>query len=273
MSFPVNIVVALHSEAKPIIECFDLELSHELSEFPVYENERIRLIRSGVGKQSVIRATEFLSNSDRNSRYRAWLNVGTAGHRSFEVGAGVLANKIVDQATGRSWYPSAFCSASWTCGQVITVDEAELDYQEDACFDMEAAGFYPTACRSSLIDLIFCYKVISDNMTHPVQNITRSLVNQLVNSHLPNIKGLIDELDNRFRIVSDKYLQKDLTESFSQKWRFTVTQQLLMRKLLNRCAVLGYEVTADSESIAHCRDSRAVIRTIEKTLDSHWKPI
>ena len=273
MSFSVNIVVALHSEAKPLIEQFGLDLRHEHSEFSVYAKAPIRLIRSGIGKQSVTRATEYLVKSDKNSPCQGWLNIGIAGHRLLEVGTGVLANKIIDQASARTWYPSPFCSSEWKSSQVITVDEVELHYAEDACYDMEAAGFFPTACRSSLADLVFCYKIVSDNKTSSVQNITRSFVNQLVSSQLTNIQVLTDELDKRVKTVLDRIPQQDLPESFFNKWRFTVTQQLMMRRLLNQCSILGYEITTESESMVHCQNSRAVIHTIQKTLDSHWKPI
>ncbi len=267
----LNIVQALKAEAQPLIEYFGLKLSSEHLDYSVYVNEYINLIISGMGKASAKNATEYLANSQQTSGHRAWLNVGIAGHPSLPIGAGVLANKILNQATGETWYPAPLTNSKWERCQIITVEEVEKCYREEACYDMEAAGFFPTACHNSLVDMVSCYKIISDNKKQSIQQVTRPFVVEIIRSQLPNIEALMNQLLERVQLVSARWLETDSTNVFFGKWSFTVTQQFTMMKLLSKCAGLGYQITSDSEEIRSCSDSRAVIQVIQQTLDSHWK--
>jgi hypothetical protein len=46
---------------------------------------------------------------------------------------------------------------------VLTVERVEEEYAPPWVYESEAAGFFPTACRFSVAELVHCYKVISDN--------------------------------------------------------------------------------------------------------------
>jgi len=263
-------VVALKPEATPIIRHFGLTALPKSAEFPVYVGESINLIRSGVGHKASALATKYLADFLQEVKFSAWLNIGIAGHRSFEVGVGVAVNKIVDAKTGKTWYPSALVSKNWSNDTIMCVEYPELQYKQDASYDMESAGFYEMASKISLNELILCYKVISDNRDHSVKNISKESVSRLIHSHIPNIELLVRVLNERAQLIMDRNSSEILATPFFENWRFSVTQQYLLRNLLNQCAVLGYEISVNSADIKNCRNSRQVMQKIRDKLDSFW---
>jgi hypothetical protein len=52
-----------------------------------------------------------------------WLNVGVAGHKSANIGAGLLANKIIEASSAKAVYPVPMLS-DMPSSVVITVDQA-----------------------------------------------------------------------------------------------------------------------------------------------------
>ena len=76
----INFVVALASEAKPLISHYGLTLQSHRRGFPLYAGTDLRLVVTGIGRVRVAAGTAFLagSNSDASG---PWLNIGIAGHR------------------------------------------------------------------------------------------------------------------------------------------------------------------------------------------------
>src|SRR5689334_9443081 len=104
----LNIVVALHCEAKSLIEYFQLKkiMQHNLP-FPIFVNKdkNIHLIISGVGKIKAAAATTFLAMWTDRLTACTFLNVGIAGATQFARDNFIIAHKIIEDSTQRSWYP------------------------------------------------------------------------------------------------------------------------------------------------------------------------
>ena len=81
-------VIALKSEAIPIISQFKLSLlSNELL-FPIYKNQKIRhaLVISGIGQINAAAATAYLASQCNAEKWTAWVNVGIAGYSEGSIG-------------------------------------------------------------------------------------------------------------------------------------------------------------------------------------------
>ena len=192
----MNLVVALKAEARPLIRHYELHDRHTDSAFPVYLGTDMALVVSGPGKAAAASATACLQGLTQGSKGNAWLNIGIAGHATYAIGDGRIANRITEHATDRSWYPPQVHELDIATGRLLTVDSPENDYTVDALYDMEAAGFYPAACRSSASELVQCFKVVSDNRQHANTKITAKHCEQLVASQLKSIDSLVETLGN-----------------------------------------------------------------------------
>ncbi len=158
----LRLVVSLQSEARPLVERLRLKPSGE-GPFPVYRADDIWLIVSGHGKAAAAAATAYLHLTTGGGLGRVWLNVGLGGHSQRTLGEGVVAHKISDAASGASWYPQLVVDSPSPTVPVLTVERVEEEYSPPSVYESEAAGFFPTACRFSIAELVHCYKVISDN--------------------------------------------------------------------------------------------------------------
>ncbi len=190
----IRIVVALPAEARPLIQYFELKPPVFQGLFPIYRNDRITLVVSGIGKMAAAAATSYLYAISGEHRNCGWLNVGVAGHAYRNCGQGLLANRIMDKTTGRCWHPHNLLSLPFEDAPLVTVDMPETEYPGEMMYDMEAAGYYFVACRCSSLELIQCYKIISDNRCVSTVTVTPNRIGQLMVDHLENIGTLLQRL-------------------------------------------------------------------------------
>jgi adenosylhomocysteine nucleosidase len=192
----LRFVVGLQAEARPLVERFGMAAASE-SPFPVYQGDEGWLIVSGQGKAASAAATAYLHLVAGGAPGRAWLNVGLGGHGRRTLGEGVLAHKISDGASGASWYPQLINDVPCPTVPMLTVERVEEEYSEPWVYESEAAGFFPTACRFSVAELVHCYKVISDNPDATFSRRMSSVaVEELIDGNLGRIetvaRGLAD---------------------------------------------------------------------------------
>ena len=189
---PLNLVVALPSEARPIIDYF--RLMHRASDpFGLYAdvNEKVWLTLSGVGKTESEAATRYLADMSNSAGDAVWLNIGIAGHNDLSVGTCVMAHTVVDAITGLEkdlLFPIQRPIKTVT---VKTVEKAVEDYPDGYVYDMEAAGFISSALNHSPAEQIQIIKVISDNRLNPTSAISRNFVSRIIAEALPQIDHLI----------------------------------------------------------------------------------
>ena len=191
----INFVVALPAEAKPLITHFGLKRQQPDGDFPIYHNKGITLVLSGVGKAAAATATQFLRGQEERHNEALWLNVGIAGHASKSTGTPILAQQVTDEETGQAWkVPFGFeppCSKE----NLITLAQPEFDYDRPCAFDMEAAGFFATACEITAPGLAHCFKVISDNRDNPGRGISGKTVSQLIKAQLETLDLLLERIN------------------------------------------------------------------------------
>jgi hypothetical protein len=242
VEMPLNIVVAHDLEAKPLVKMFGLQ-RQTLGGYKLYQSsEGVSLIVSGMGTDAVKDATFFLGEQQKNDegRLRAWLNIGIAGHKTAELGSSRLANKITEQASGCSVYPPQLFKGIKSC-KVVTVDEPETHYPEEAAYEMEASAFYGAATKFSTGEMVQVLKIISDNSCNPVHALDLSMVPAWISSQEKKIRKLADGLVS---FANDHNRSHEIPASYQEicnKYHLTVSQKIQLRSLCQRYKAMGRE--------------------------------
>ena len=192
---PVLLAIALHAEARPVIERFRLKQDAS-SGLPVFRRDEIRLTVTGTGSmKSAIATTCLLARVERDED-AVLFNLGIAGHTQqagkgpVSVGDRFLANKITERSTGRSFFPDLLARTPLAESVVTTVerplDRADAGTVEPGLADMEAAGFYQAAATFLPPHRIGCVKVVSDHLE--TRRLDKNRVGEL-------IAGALDEFE------------------------------------------------------------------------------
>lgn len=260
----IHIVTALQCEAKPLINRYRLNGRQAENGFRIYENDELRLIVAGIGKMATAAATAYLQAQTPDEQ-AAWFNLGVGGHGTLAVGELVLAKKITDASSQVSWYPPLVFTTKLPCHNIITVEKAESEYQGNNVYEMEASGFYSTACRFSSTEMVQTCKVISDNHAHPVDKVSPKHVEEIIAAQLPAIDEMIQALSSLQQTMAEQSAPAEL-QSFLSQWRFTVSQQHQLQRLLQRWHARN-GTPATTELFANTHKSKAVIKALQQQLE------
>jgi len=190
----LHIICALKHEARPIIEHYRLVHDGGARLYTSYRNDNISLTITGIGKQAAAAGTQFTAEYFPVTESDAWLNIGIAGHKNLAIGTAVLASRVTDAADGSIWHPKIQFQTTLPALPLITLDQPSTSYPDNDMADMEAAGFFRSACRHAALDLIQSLKIISDNEAHPPAKISKQLVMDLVGANMVAIDKLVTQL-------------------------------------------------------------------------------
>ncbi|RLA09945.1 MAG: hypothetical protein DRQ54_01115 [Gammaproteobacteria bacterium] len=240
----INLLVALQAEAKPIIRHFGLSGKPPVAGFRRYGNAQINLLVTGVGSVAMasgvtLLAMESLLAEGSAPSAAAWVNVGIAGHGDLPLGTAFLASKITDQSSGLCWYPPQVLQADIPRHELITVATPAQEYPGDAAVDMEASGFYPTACRFVTGELVQCLKVVSDNRGHPATRLDEGVIGERMVELLEPLAGVIDELHSLAMTLPRPVIGEVALQPYLQRWRFSHAQRLQLSRLLHDYQLLS----------------------------------
>lgn len=269
----VHLVVAVDAEAKPLISWFGLRRQQPDRGFPVFRHAHIALVVSGPGKANAAAATAHLHAACGYPRNALWVNIGVAGHRDLPVGSCQVAHAITDSATGRNWYPPQAITPPWPGAPVMTVDTPDTDYACGELADMEASGFYATACRFSTSELVQVVKVVSDNAGHPAENLRASHLTALLGQQLDALDLFLHRLGRLANELSEGTATSDEELApWLARWTFSVTQRRQLAEQLRRLKVLDGTPTQPQDASA-ARSAEEVIRTLAERAGSRPLPL
>jgi len=261
----INLVVAHRLEAKPLITLFDLQ-PQEDSHNVYVSDSGVRLIVTGMGCQNVeYSLAQWAETKPSARREMAWLNIGIAGHQSLAVGDTLIATKIISSPDNESVFPTPIIGGLRT-STVITVGQPELNYPEDAAYDMEAFAFWRSAAALGLLDLVQSYKIVSDNPESSTDKVTPNLIAELFDSASREIEHLVLQLkglaEKQQSLVSDTPAFLNARASY----RLSVTQEIQLRRLCHRFYALEIGDSLEVILSASHRDSRTLIDSLHAAL-------
>ena len=235
----IHFICALKCEARSLIKHYRLKHRADSEFFPLYisADKQISLTISGIGKVNAAAATAFTHAFLLTGKQDVWLNVGIGGHRDMHIGEIALAHKIIDQTNDYAWYPQIIVSPPCPSMEILSCDQPITNYTE-ALFEMEAAGFYATACRFATSELIHVIKIISDNQQHPAEKMSESFVAELVTNQLTVIEKIADSLSLLSNDLDNSNESPNYYDQIIEQWRFTHAEKSILKSCLNRWHVL-----------------------------------
>lgn len=264
----INLLVALAPEARPLIDYFRLHRRTGTDAYPIYESGTMRLVVSGVGKVRAAAAVAYLHALREPVTNAPWLNVGIVGDSACTVGTGMLAHRIRDAATQKNWYPPLVFTPPCETTGVLTVDVPASVYPDSWAVDMEAAGFYPTACQFSTAELVHCFKIVSDNNDTPMEAVSAKATKVLVAQKLNVIETLVNELERLSTHLSGINADPPAYDDFLRHCHFTVTERHRLRELLRRWRLLVPDEDPLSAGAAKSCRASEILGALEQRLQA-----
>ncbi|MHB1949267.1 MAG: 5'-methylthioadenosine/S-adenosylhomocysteine nucleosidase family protein [Gammaproteobacteria bacterium] len=273
MNRPIlNMVIALHCEAKALIESLKLKKIIDTSlPFSIYTNSEmsIYLIISGVGKIKAAIATTFLAQYTGNHNHACYFNFGIAGGSTrSNIGEIVLINKLMDVSTQRNWYPfTSHLKFIKRCG-LSSHDLPQTTYPDKGVIDMEASAFYQAATCFVTQEQVQILKIISDNPSEHQNQINENYVKELIIDKLSLISNFIIQLLQLSELESKMTIEPVGFKTFLSQWHFTHSEQIQLKEYLRR-----WQLQLPNEnSFLYCQNekqSNQVIKKIIMKLDQH----
>jgi hypothetical protein len=263
----INLVVAIPCEAKPLIQHLHLQKQAGY-DYDLYQGEGINLIVCGVGKLAAAMACAWLQGLRATSitADNAWLNIGIAGHGYQPLGSGFLAHRISEQNNDRCWYPGFSFKRPCPSAALVTVNAAEFQYPDDALYDMEGTGFFTACQRFSSVELIHCFKVVSDNQFSSIENINEANVSELIRNQLPTIDDIIECLRQSRQYLARFQEPPPFYADCLQRWHFTHYQRKQLHQLLWRRQALLADIALPDE-FARLRDAGQALNYLQQDTD------
>lgn len=190
-----TIMVALHCEAKPLIDFYRLKKVADRP-FALYQlvsdTERVELVVTGIGVLNMATAIGWVGA--RQQTVRSWLNVGTAGHASRKVGEVFRVHAVGDASGSRLHYPPLVARWGGVSEMLWSANAPTSDYPDHGAIDMEAYGFFMAALKFSPAELVQAIKVISDNGQSDIESLTGAKITDLMLAHQTSITAFIKSL-------------------------------------------------------------------------------
>lgn len=262
----ICIEVALKTEATPLIDAFNLKPLSGTHLFPIYENEGIKLIVSGVGKIKAGAACGYIAGIHRDEDIYGWLNIGMGGHRSLKLGTPVLVNKVIDEGRKAQYFHTLAFEAPCRTEECITIETPDHAYMTNKVYDMEAAGFYAIASKIAPIELIHVFKVISDNPSHPIKEVTKKEIHSHIYNNMDVIHTILSEMQ---ALVDGMALEKTpLLDEFIKRWHFTTFEILELKKLLQRWQLLCPDQILLSQDLFEKKTSEDVLSFLREHIEA-----
>lgn len=161
----IYLFTALYCEAELFIKKFHLEKVLENVRFQEFYQEEagIRLTVTGVGEIAAAAAVSSTCTACKPREGDMLLNVGTCAHIAGNQGV-FLCNKIIEQATGKTFYPDLLYRHHLQEERIVTgmLPCNRLENLDGTLYDMEAAAIYQAGAYFFGPHQMMFLKVVSD---------------------------------------------------------------------------------------------------------------
>ncbi|HKJ44563.1 MAG TPA: hypothetical protein VJ991_01935 [Balneolales bacterium] len=243
----IYLVTALLSEARPLIEYYDLKHDHQSLKISLYKSDEVVLVVSGMGKIKTAISTGVVLSKEENIERVVIADIGIAGAPDkYEIGHLFLVNQIMDESTQRAYYPDIFVKHSLKEEKLVTADKPHLNGEDgDYMVDMEASGFFEAANIYLPPSQIGCLKVVSDHKKNVKLN--REMVSELIRNRMPEMDeyirswhSLITDQEKEILNIDDRQLIVSLKDHL----HLTTTQFRQLEKLATK-----YKIESDNLDI------------------------
>lgn len=258
------IFVALVGEAKPLVRFFALKKDPSIRPFTTYQGDNMVLTVSGVGKVAMSGAVAYSLALFKHPPNPVLLNIGIAGHKTASIGCLFKAAKIIDEDTGKVYYPPILNKNNPTIGVLSTVSKPMSRYEADRLYDMEGVAFYEIAIRFSSSEMVQCLKIVSDNEHTSLENINTQQVYQWLDGQMQAINRVIKNL--MLLSVTLTPIKINAYQTIIEQWHFTVNEQIKLKALLLRWQVLTDDIALMINSNG-VKNAKQMLVTLETSIN------
>jgi len=177
----MNIIVcAVFSEAKALIEFFDLKQVKK-KPFEVFTGEDIELIISGIGNISSAIATTYILQDKNINKI---INIGICGtaDQTKNIGSFYNIKSIIYAPTNKKYQIDRIGEKLYSYDKPI-FDKNKVN--KKGLVDMESYGFYSAALKFVAKDKIKVYKIVSDHLD--ISELSSGVVYGLIKDNVDRI--------------------------------------------------------------------------------------
>ena len=271
----IYIFTALYCEASFFINQFQLVKNPEPIRFQEFYNDTsgIRLTITGVGEIAAAAAVSSVCTKYPPKEADLLLNIGTCARRAGDEGV-FLCNQIIEQATGKTFYPDILYRHDFREETVVTGmrcwdrtddDAIDLVCPDGALYDMEAAAVYQAGSYFFGPHQMIFLKIVSDIGT--ASHVSAAQVGQLIETAGDRCCGLIERL---LQISSSAYLPEShrmdaeleqLTDRLCADMHCSKVMGDSLRQYIRYFSLAGGDVSAAvqamyAEGLLPCKDKR-----------------
>lgn len=238
----ITFVTALYCEALPIIRLFELKKDTAITHFEVFKNTDITLIITKHSGVSAAVALTLISAAGNICDSDILINIGVCGcsDKKVKKGTPYLIHKIVDHATGYSYYPDIIYKHPFNEGSLTTFSAVQMapsistDYNSAPVLaDMEASFIYQAGIYFYQPHHMFFIKIVSDYMEENLispEEITSLITDSLlsIKEWLWQIKNSVNTSDYSFTLEED-----DCYHSIASQLQLTATMANDLKQILH----------------------------------------
>ena len=283
----IYVMMALYQEAHGLIRELELKKNTAYAPFEVFDNESagIRLVVTGVGEIAAAAATAAVCARDGADAADFLVNIGccAAGgcepaDRDMDSGYGAahaaqtgdlyVCHKIMEQATGKTFYPDILYRHPWKERELVTgMQPLQRAAAHGALYDMEAAAVYQAGIRFFSPDRMLFLKVVSDSGVAGQERMTAETLAGLLEQHVKAVAGFLANLwkaaDEEEALRSGGILQEDeaVLEQIFAALHCSQTMRASARQYITYAALTGYDWKAElkewyARGLLPCKDRR-----------------
>jgi nucleoside phosphorylase len=271
----LNIMLALSCEAKPIVDFYRLKklhskgFDHFYSDANANRRYAINLVVSGIGSANMLQASAWIA-AKTELMSCAWLNVGTAGHETLDLGVIVQVVHCVEPGSSKAHYPplvvntrkaSKGTKSSSEGVSLLSNNTPVSDYPVNQAVDMEAYSFFVSAKRFASSELIQSLKVISDNQNHALELLNAVRISELLASQI----NIIDEFSRSLVALVPLPKKQYLRGPEISHLHFTVSQMAQYQDFMNKLDNIHLDRSKIDAALAGASSMREVLTQL-KTL-------
>ena len=204
----VYIFTALYCEAHIFIKKFHLIKNQEITWFQEFYNETagIRLAVTGVGEIAAAAVVSSVCSLYKPTPDALLFNVGICAHTTKNDGI-FLCNKIIEKATGKTFYPDMLYCHNFNEGSIVTgmqlwnVQDSDnkmiMTNPAGTMYDMEAAAVYQAGIHFFGPHQMVFLKIVSDR--GGVEEVSMQQAAKLMEKYQDCIMDYIEQISARIQ--------------------------------------------------------------------------
>ena len=135
---------------------------------------------------------------------------------------------------------------------------------------MEAFGFCEVASAFSCNELIFVFKIVSDTPKNPIKKLKSSIIEDLINKNLRDLKELLSEINKLSDLEMERFKIPDEVIEIENSTHFSKTNSFKFRQLYKKWKFANPRKTLKDLQFSK-KKAKEIISVLENNISSNKK--